>query len=268
MKDAMKCHLFVDTHVHFYPCYDLAGFLTRAFANFDRQRNGEESGERLYGVCLTERVSEKYFANWSERAPFEIGRNRIEPVPGALRVSLEGNRSLLYIIPSRQYTSVEGIELLALGSQESAPGTGSIRSLIEDVLERGGIPVLPWAPGKWMFRRGKILDAMRTQTMIERVFLGETRMQQALFFDTRFAAFRQEGFRVLAGSDPLPIRGESRFVGTYVTCLEHEIDAANIVASIKKALQSSGETSTIRGTRDSLAESLKRLVALTFRRGA
>jgi hypothetical protein len=78
--------------------------------------------------------------------------------------------------------------------------------------------VIPWSPGKWYFGRKRVVRRLLDRFGPQRLLVGDTPLRPMGYPEPLLVRHaRREGFRVLAGSDPLPFAGEERQLGRYVT---------------------------------------------------
>ncbi len=224
--------IFADTHVHVYPVHDPEVLFRRGVGQL-RRAGGSPSAACV--LFLAEGRGFDFFARLRDGSSgLDRGFN-VEPTEeaGAVRVTEEGGGSA-WIIAGRQIVAAEGVEILALtltgGVEDGRPAPEAVSA----VLAGGGVPVLAWAPGKWMFRRAKVV----------RDLLGEFGPRQLLLGDTSLrplgwpapSAMRDPSRRVLAGSDPLPLAGEEVRAGTYGVRLSGEFDPRRPVTSLRRLL--------------------------------
>src|SRR5690606_13042233 len=148
----------VDAHVHLYAMYDRERFFTGARANFEaaRRQLGLERAQCV--MCFTEDSRHDAFGALSGR----FGSIEVRPTSeeASLRVSFEeGNAPEMYVLAGRQIITSEGLELLALATRARISDGVSLAEGIARVRAANGIPVVPWAFGKWWGRRGEVVRA-------------------------------------------------------------------------------------------------------------
>ena len=122
-----------------------------------------------------------------------------------------------------------------------------------------GIPALNWAPGKWFGKRGKIVDEQIEKQSAENIFLGETTMRPTVWLKPKLIKkAEQKGFRVIAGSDPLPFKGEDNEIGSFGFTVEGEFDPANPAQSLKNIFSDQIKKLTLIGKRNNVFKFAKR----------
>jgi hypothetical protein len=243
--------IYADTHVHLYAEYDLGAWLETAR---DRQR---QLGAPLL-LLLADREGQRAFPALRDAG----GRLDLHPTcePGSLafRHSPDGP----FLIAGRQLVSREGIEVLTLCVDPAVPdrfasdGSRTALELVRAGLDAGALVALPWGAGKWIGRRGRIVRALaREPELLEhpRFFLSDSAQRPAGW---PTPAQFQSGPRVLAGTDPLPLRGCEHGVARYGSALDGALDPERPAGSLLAALQRGGPLRTF-GRRLSLLSALR-----------
>lgn len=225
----------IDCHLHFYPVYQLAPALThlvRALAP-DPQVPG-------LGV-MAERSDCRYFQSWYESGRQQIGALVVEPSGALLRISnAAGHR--VYLAPGRQIATDERLEVIAPGADEPIPDGLSLAETLQTVQATGGLAVLAWAPGKWLGGRGRnVAEALQAD---HRILPADSSMRP--YGWPAPAVFRQAGDRLLAGSDPLPFRGEETWWGRYYLNVDGTLPDAPSLADVKRILSAGGRPGGMR----------------------
>ena len=250
--------IIADTHVHLYPCYDAATLLGHALRNL-----AAHDSSAIKIVFLTERSDCHYFRDVAEG---RVGcpLSGVEFVPGEegeVVVLKRGDDAELHVFAGRQIVTRERLEILALTVDDSFDEGEPAEAVIRTVLEAGGVPVLSWAPGKWLFERGRVVRSLLDRFRPGELLIGDTSLRPTVWaepFPMRRA--RGAGFTVLAGSDPLLAPGEEIFAGRYATLLQDaDFDSRQPVASIRRVLKSTGLSASKVGQRGGPLEVLSRL---------
>ena len=236
-----------DTHVHIYPCYDLAAFFRYAFWNLARL--GPERSVKV--LMLTERFDCHFF-----KTPRVPDGYRLEKVDdGSLRITNPEGLSL-YLIAGRQIVSQERIEILALTVDADIPDGLPAKEVLNLIYEAKGIPILSWAPGKWFFKRGEIIQDL-TLSNPGILLLGDTSLRPTLW--PKPCLMKYSGKKVAAGSDPLPFVGEENQVGRYGIVGDFAFDETKPTESVRRILSEEPNPWTPTGTRGGPIETVIRL---------
>lgn len=247
--------LVADGHVHLYPFYDLPRALASLEGNLRRHGiPGTPAG------FLAERSDCHLFEDLRE------GRLRLTGVPlrptgdeGSLVLAGEGGPRL-FLFAGRQIVTAERLEVLALTVDLPLEDGLPAAKVVERTLDAGGVPVLAWAPGKWLFARGAVVSELLLRFSPGELLLGDTTLRPSLWGVPRLMRDgRRRGFGVFAGSDPLPFPGEERMLGRYATVLEGQIDSGSPVDGVRRALASSGGLGVHVGSRGGVVATLRRL---------
>jgi hypothetical protein len=242
--------VIADTHVHLYPVYDTAAALHTL-----RRRLAALAPDAVPVGFLTASAGHDAFAALTENAGLAARVNAEPAGSGTVLRSLSldplpSTRSPLVLLPGRQVVTGERIEILALTLEGPVADGRPAEATVAEILERGGVPVVSWAPGKWFFRRGRVVRALFERFRPGELLLGDTSLRPVGWGEPRLMrSARARGFGVVAGSDPLPGAGEERRLGSYATRLEGAWDAACPVASARRLLRACGPRACAAGRR-------------------
>ncbi len=228
--------LWIDGHVHVYPSYDWRVAVRSLAGNVARFSQGA-------GVCLgwlAEGAGYSFFRE-VRQAPerFRDGTLSIVPSgdPGAL-VILEEGKVLAYLVAGRQLITAERLEVLAIGVDGAWPDGEPLEKVLQNVRAAGGVPVLSWSPGKWFFRRGDVVRARIDSDPPGAFLLGDTALRpRGWGCPALLARGRKRGFKVMGGSDPLPLAGEEKRIGSCGVAVRAEFDPEQPAESVRRILR-------------------------------
>lgn len=227
--------LLVDTHVHIYPNYDLPLFFRSAFRNFSSH---DPSGKSKKLLMLTERWDCSAFEALCSGA-FGVGNGFTVDKTAeadALIVRDSGGQELT-LVAGRQVATAERVEVLLIGSRVDLPERLPLREAITRGQAQGAVPVLNWSLGKWWFKRGVVIARAIEDLSPASVLLGDVLARPRGFPDPKqFVTGGGRGFRIVAGSDPLPVAGEERFVAKYLTKLQGDFENDRPATSLRRLL--------------------------------
>lgn len=282
--------VLADGHAHFHAEYDLGRFLDAARANFAaalrmssagtmRQRAGLNDGEPAAAGCLlmTESAGADWFRRWADAArrdPDSAFAETTEECALAVKDDTDVQRTgdgrgvvRLFIIAGRQINCTEGLEVLALLTTARFPDGRPIRDTLEAVVGAGAVAVLPWGFGKWTGRRAQVMRSIIEQPPGDRAFLGDNGGRPAVARrPALFAHAEARGWKVLAGSDPLPWASQMKRVGSYGSAIAGEFDPARPAASIRTMLCGLQSTPCTFGRLTGAAAFLRSQVAMQWRK--
>jgi hypothetical protein len=251
-----------DTHVHLYPFYDLGeavGGLCRRLGSFD--------GDSLRAGFLTERSDCRYLSDVREgKVASPVAGHEFRPGGEEGVVTLaEGEEVKLYLLAGSQIITGEGIEILALMCDARIRDGLAADDAVAAVREAGGMPVLSWAPGKWLCERGKVVRRLLERSSPGELLVGDTAMRPTLTPEPPLMRrARREGYSVVAGSDALPFPGEEKYLGTYASRFAGPFDPDRPLASFRRLLADPGYFKGEVGERCGIGESMRRF-ALNWR---
>jgi hypothetical protein len=250
-----KAALTIDGHVHLYKVYDLTKAVESGVRNL--KDVSKKLSSKVIPVWLLVERSDASFFDQINQSPKNYENNELKFKKGSddLTIVVEQNgQSILYIFAGRQLVTKEGLEVLSLISNLNIPDRQkSIDEVIQDVTDSGGIPALNWAPGKWFFSRGKVIARQIQEKSPTDFFLGETTLRHTLWPEPKLVNHaRNKGFSVIAGSDPLPFKGEENGIGSFGFLIEGEFDSENPAQSLRDLMKNKGKDVRIIGKRNDI----------------
>ena len=249
-----------DAHVHVYAVHDPGALFRHAAHNLGRLATAA-GGDATRAVFLTERGDCRAFAELSSGRMRPAGCH-VNSTRDALALHLDCAEGALYLIAGRQMATRERLEVLALGLAEPLPDGLSLAEAVAAVQEAGALAVIPWSPGKWLFERGRALARLVDSADPERLLLADSSLRpRGTPEPGLFARARAHGMRVIAGTDPLPLPGEERLVGSYAVVCHGDFDAEQPASSARRLLC---DAPVRAGRRRSLPSVLQRLVRLAL----
>ena len=203
----------VDFHIHLYRGFSLADALSSAVQN-SLVRFGEKALKTPHVWCLTEREGQYWFRELVKSASSSTSDKlpptwKVSTTEDGLALRLDTPTSELFLVAGRQIVTAERLELLCLTADLDLKDGIAIRHGVEQVIEAGALPVVPWSPGKWMGKRGEILETLLHEN--RGVYLGDTAIRPSRNWGKKhFSIVSEQRLPVLPGSDPLPARGETK----------------------------------------------------------
>lgn len=229
----------IDSHVHFHDCFDKGLFFESCFINLSTILYSDiQNGILFFTEGRKEDSYNKLRTIKEIKNPIstEIFRLRDIDNGNAIEVTSNKRRIRLIIFPGYQIVTKENLEVLSLGTNKRLSDGLQIEETITNVIELGGIPVLPWGFGKWFGKRGKKMNEL----IIKRVhdlFLGDNGGRSSLLpFPTQFNLAEEHGMKILPGSDPLPFPQEASRPMSYGFVLNINFDELNPWESVKRSL--------------------------------
>ncbi|MCB0318888.1 MAG: hypothetical protein KDD56_09035, partial [Bdellovibrionales bacterium] len=130
-----------------------------------------------------------------------------------------------------QLVSKEKVEILGLNINQHIPDGLSASECIKEILNLGGLAVINWAPGKWLFKRRQIIKRL-LKDFDTNLALGDTTLRPKLFPEPSLMSRHiADSKPVIRGSDPLPCPGEERLIGSY--CIKHKFENPKDINRLK-----------------------------------
>ncbi len=249
--------VIIDTHIHVYPHYDTAVL----FAAFLRNTRGlAASGTHpALAIALVERERTDIFQAWRDGTSLPAGARVATPDETAIRIELPDQPPIL-VLAGCQIACRERIEILGLGCRiRPADGTPA-RDAVDAIHAAGGVPVLAWGVGKWLFSRATVVRKLLEHFDPSVLVIGDSSLRPTFWPEPQpMRQARKEGRKVLAGSDPLPAAGEERMSGRYVTLLEKDPPGGEPASDfLRDALRNPMIPVSAAGRRNSVSEFLRR----------
>ncbi|MCX6906379.1 MAG: hypothetical protein NTW03_23450 [Verrucomicrobia bacterium] len=233
-----------DGHVHVYPAYDIKAVFRHLIQNLDRLvavAQDDETGPRnVFKLAfLAESREHDFFSRLKDQDKAIVDQGleiTSGPDPVCVTVGVRGVGQVC-LVAGRQIVTRERLEILGLAMRATIPDGLPTRDVIQKVVEAGGIPVLAWSPGKWLFARGRLVRDLIESDQGQILCLGDTTLRPTLWPEPRLMQLaRKRGMTVIPGSDPLPLAGEERFAGTYGFVYQGAFDASQPAAAIGRML--------------------------------
>ena len=191
--------ILIDSHVHFYPCYDAATFFG-AFRSAVRR-----AGAPCGAMMLCEREGADAFGEWAAGRGLPSGWRLARAEECALLLSGPGGDADIVVAAGRQTACAERLEIVSLGTRRAPPDGVRAADAVLAATKAGALPALAWGVGKWLFSRAKVVEGLLRRFPGPELAIGDTSMRPSFWPEP--ATMRRapaHGRRVLRGSDPLP----------------------------------------------------------------
>ncbi len=234
----MQSGALIDAHVHFYPTYDVKRFLDAASDSFARQP--QASARRV--LCMAESAADNWFGTLSEPAeqPAALTGSgwvrHLTSEPQSLRLTRNGDDAELLVIAGHQCVTAEDIEVLMLGHRDKYPDGEPAEVVVAAALQAGTLPLLPWGFGKWLGKRGELVERLKEQFGTQ-ILLGDNSGRLAgTPTPALLRSGAEQGHCLLPGSDPLPMQGEEHKVAGFGAWLPGDVSVATPFADLKALL--------------------------------
>ena len=249
--------IVADTHVHIYPCYDLQAFSEMLEHNLKRVG----TGQTIRLGFLTERHDCNFFDD------IKAGKGDLSQLCGNIQLAPDesslirdnGSGEKCILLPGRQVVAKERIEILALATTAKIPDGMLAADTVTMILDNGGVPVVAWAPGKWFGERGNVVRNLLDSFNPARLLIGDSSMRPTVWTEPLIMRdARKRGYRIIAGSDPLPFAGEENMAGTYCSVFDTSFGLAAPLLSARNMLWNAQAVTTV-GQRGGPLTTLQRM---------
>ncbi len=245
--------LLVDAHVHVYDCFDINELLDAALRNFDRAAKKLGLNNKFTGILLLAETSRD---NWFRQLSMLGGQARwqIEKTPdktvlqARLLTDNTDTENSIYIMAGRQIITAEGLELLALATDSTFEDGLSVTSALNAARKQDAVLVLPWAVGKWLGKRGKLLTALLKAEVRSDLCLGDNSGRPVFWRNPlHFQQAKTYGMRLLPGTDSLPFSNEVNRVGSFGFMIRGKLTNAQPSYDLKQLLRNNALKITVYG---------------------
>ena len=245
--------LLIDGHIHIYSHYDLDFAINQGILNLQNSAKKINRTDKVIPVwLLTERYDCNFFDSY---AGLKLKNFKI--VPGAEKETLiveKNGEPMLYIFAGRQLVTTENLEVLSLMTTLFLKDREKpITDVIDHVIDSGGVPAINWAPGKWFFSRGKVVEQTIKSYSPENLLLGDTSLRTGIWpLPKLMTRAKKDGFKIIAGSDPLPFENEEKQIGLYGFSITGKFDEAKPAESLRKLVLDKQTKINLIGRRNNL----------------
>lgn len=260
--------LLLDAHVHIYRCFDLKSFFDHARLNFQTAAAGMGKGDSHQPVIV--------LSDWAKQRWFHFLEDLADRPPGAdpnplgawtvtrtaedLSLMVVNGPHRIWVIAGRKIISRERHEVLALGVADGFSDGEPLGKIVASIRDAGGVALVPWAVGKWLGNRGKVLKDLVLTRNSDFMLCDNGNRPWFWPRPAFFSLSERQGHRILAGSDPLHFASEARRVGGFGVYGDVRVAEDRPWRDLKKILESPAENLPIYGQ----LEGLTRFVANQF----
>lgn len=220
--------ILIDAHVHLHDASRAMSDLRKAFDNFSSLPIPANSTV----IMLAERQGFDVFSGLRKQL-----RHTAEPES----LWFERNNHEMLVLAGRQIISSEGLEILGLATKVNIADGLPAETVIDQLQEQDALVVLPWGVGKWLGRRGKIVDAIIAKNVRglsasntdRTLFLGDNAGRPAFWPVAQFSS----GLCVLPGSDPLPLQDSAEAIGRFGALVHAQLSIQTPASDLKQVLR-------------------------------
>ena len=241
-------NFIADTHLHIYPFYRIDSALSSLINNLHAW-----DPEATKIGCLTERFDCHVFEELSSFQDSRIsGDFDVDKCEDHLLITHKLSGLSVHLLPGQQIITSENLEVLSLNCSTRIKEDQSAQETIEQILAAEGVPVLAFGFGKWLGKRGKIVNNLIARFSAEQLAMGDTTMRPyGWATPLAFRKASQKNMSIINGSDPLPFNGEESRPGAYASRIS--TNGTSVTEAIGSILNQSSTISPA-GKRNSLIQ--------------
>ncbi len=233
--------IIADAHVHIHKCFEIDQLLNASLTNFHKiSRTKTDIENSVFLIFLTEMLGDFEFSKLLEYAQnhHQINNWKLVPTQESISISaINNDNQKIFIIAGRQIVTAEKLEVLALISDNEFADGLTVETTIKNIVSKDSIPVLPWGVGKWLGKRGKILQKLLNSDTFSMVYFGDNGGRPNFWSRPPYFQLAEEkGWKVLPGTDPLPLKSEYTRPGSFGFTVEGEFNGTEPGKSIKQIL--------------------------------
>jgi hypothetical protein len=234
--------LAIDSHVHVHDITDPQAWLDTILWNFKKSTGELQNIGPFQGaLILTEPKSHETFSllrryldtKSPTAGPWDLAATA-EPI--SLTASNKTGDTIL-LFSGQQIVTLEKLEVLSLLALPKVADGLTLTETILQIQRIGGLPVLPWGVGKWLGRRGDVVNEALANHPAGAIFLGDNGGRPSFWQAIpQFQRAREAGIPILRGSDPLRCSFRRRGPGSFGNTINCRIDTPEPGKSLKDAL--------------------------------
>ena len=266
----------VDAHAHLYPDFGICSFVERAHSNLSE--GVARISQTLQPTCVLFVLSTHEgngfcrLQNAFEGGGHEVGRRtgdwQLHATAERASVCLTSRDDYrLVVIAGHQLVSREQLEVLALGTCQQFEGGKATETLIREVAEAGALPVLSWGVGKWLGRRGRLVEELIEAPTLPPFFLGDSAHRPTFWPQpSQFRRAEEQGIKNLSGSDPLPFPREVQRAGSFGVVLDESLNLERPAQDLKQKLLDPSTTFRQFGEGEAPARFVRNQLKMQFRK--
>ena len=249
----MPMKYIIDTHLHIYPFYSIRKALDSLISNL----HSADPLPTKVG-CLTERYDCDVFNQLADSPSADVtDAFSINNEGNYLHITNKETGRNVYLLPGQQIITSENLEVLSLNCPKRVKEGSGAQQTVDNVLAQGGIPVIAFGFGKWLGKRGVIVEKLIEEFDPDQIAMGDTTMRPYGWATPKvFRKAKNKGIKILCGSDPLPFKGEESRPGSYGTRMD--LSGDHPVEAISGILRQNATQDSI-GKRNSLFEVAMRM---------
>lgn len=264
----------VDSHCHLHSIGDLGTVLQHASASFKKAAEKNNIAPGWYGVLVFTDTAKstsfshiRFMTSSGEENTLTIDDWSIELTGEDCSIRAVNSEGItIFICAGQQIVTAERLELLSLFKATRIADAYPIKDCINQVVEQGGLAVLPWGAGKWIGKRGVIASQIIKTCKPGTLFLGDNSTRPRSWARvSQFVQAEKQGIPILRGTDPLNIKKRTKWGGEFGFIVEGTLLDNRPAESLRLLLKDSSTVIRNYGELSSTTGFLTEQFALRFK---
>jgi hypothetical protein len=264
--EVSECVRFaVDGHVHLYTAETAASRVKNACRNLLERVRGTDQRRVLPTLLVLDTSRFEVFSRLYESAPRQGNNGFVKAADEYGLFMVENGLVTGLLVGGVQIAACEGFEVLGIGCNVPIQDNLATGKIVADILAAGGMPVLPWAFGKWVGARGRKVIRLLGSDDGRSILLGDNALRPMPSPRPRQFRLAEEMEKpILPGSDPLPLDGDATRIGSYGFELDGNLCSSEPISSFLRELTNMRRQPTTIGRRLGWTASLLTQLKLRF----
>ncbi len=246
--------LYIDGHIHFYDNFSPKVFFDFAVNNFSKFGTDKaDNKERKNILIFTEGKEVNFFNTFKNNKNIysDMDYNFVSTDEDNSLLIEKNGKELMYLIQGRQIVTEDNIEILSIGTTEIIEDGKPSKSVIDKLIKDKKPAVIAWGVGKWLFKREKIVHKIITERQSPYLFIGDNSARPVFWGTPKLYKYAvKKGYKIINGSDPLPLQSEEQKAGSFGFSIEGDFDCKQPANSLIKLLMSKNVEIKYFGKRD------------------
>lgn len=238
MTQVSNSVVLCDTHAHLHAGCDISATWDAAYRNLSRVAAGRAFAAVVF---LADMAGQTFFDDLHVSTGSRIGSAwTVSETEEAVSVNLtRDDGARITVIAGSQVVSSERIEVLLLGTRKRIGDGLPLNAVLQSAKEGEGWTVLPWGVGKWIGKRGELVETVLRSDPDGSLWAGDNGNRPWFWPEPKvFSWTRHRRVPVLRGTDPLRIPRDTFRIGSFGNRIVCDFDPDRAFGSLDKAFRS------------------------------
>lgn len=265
--------LLVDSHCHLHNIGDLSALLDHAAKQFSKTAGKNNISGNWYGVLILTDVSKstafrhiQYMIQSNAEKILSSDQWDLKLTEEDASILAENNKGTsIFLCAGQQIVTKEKLEVLSLLNTTRVADGKTLDHTIKEVTEQGGLPTLPWGVGKWLGKRGTLVNDLILNHPSTPLFLGDNSGRPILWSRVpQFSLAKQYQIPILRGTDPLPVKKQKKRGGDFGFIISGDSNLNKPAESLRHMLVQKNLTLTDYGRLENPVRFLTEQIGIRF----